>query len=175
MSVQSGSIRFNTDSLRLEIYNGEKWWEIDSTSPDQQTGGTRMLIGGGKLTHPARQNVIQFINLDTIGNAIDFGDLMGNSMINSGSFASQVRGFFLDKQLSGILAYNEFDAFTTHLLWARIAHFSGLLSSDEYSEEQMHVRKLLDSERQSGKVHLQKFIDEWDRLREVTGQQKLIL
>ena len=41
----------------------------------------------------------------------------------------------------------------------------GLLSSDEYSEEQMHVRKLLDSEKQSGKVHLQKFIDEWDRLR----------
>ena len=37
----SGSIRFNTDSSKLEIYNGEQWFEIDSTSPNEQTGGTR--------------------------------------------------------------------------------------------------------------------------------------
>ena len=37
----SGSIRFNTDSSKLEIYNGEAWWEIDATSPQHQTGGTR--------------------------------------------------------------------------------------------------------------------------------------
>ena len=47
MSVQSGSIRFNTDSLRLEIYNGEAWWEIDATSPELQTGGTIGMILGG--------------------------------------------------------------------------------------------------------------------------------
>ena len=41
----SGSIRFNTDSSKLEIYNGEQWWEIDSTSPTEQTGGTRGLVG----------------------------------------------------------------------------------------------------------------------------------
>tara|TARA_B100000287_G_scaffold116219_1_gene108195 strand:+ start:31 stop:168 length:138 start_codon:yes stop_codon:yes gene_type:complete len=29
----AGSIRFNTDSSKMEIYNGEQWWEIDSTSP----------------------------------------------------------------------------------------------------------------------------------------------
>ena len=33
----AGSLRFNTDSKKLEIYNGEAWWEIDSTSPDAQT------------------------------------------------------------------------------------------------------------------------------------------
>ena len=31
----------------MEIYNGEQWWNIDSTSPDEQTGGTRGLFGGG--------------------------------------------------------------------------------------------------------------------------------
>ena len=40
----SGSIRFNTDSAKMEIYNGEAWWEIDATSPEQQTGGTRGLF-----------------------------------------------------------------------------------------------------------------------------------
>ena len=44
----AGSIRFNTDSSKMEIYNGDKWWEIDSTSPNEQTGGTRGLRGGGE-------------------------------------------------------------------------------------------------------------------------------
>ena len=43
----AGSIRFNTDSHKMEIYNGDKWWEIDSTSPEVQTGGTRGVIAGG--------------------------------------------------------------------------------------------------------------------------------
>ena len=43
----AGSIRFNTDSSKMEIYNGEKWWNIDSTSPEEQTGGTRGLWAGG--------------------------------------------------------------------------------------------------------------------------------
>ena len=35
-TATSGSIRFNTDSSRLEIYNGEAWFEIEATSPDFQ-------------------------------------------------------------------------------------------------------------------------------------------
>ena len=46
----AGSIRFNTDSAKMEIYNGEAWWEIDATSPELQTGGTRGLFYGGN-TH----------------------------------------------------------------------------------------------------------------------------
>ena len=48
-TATSGSIRFNTDSRRLEIYNGEQWFEIDATSPDEQTGGTIGMILGGFL------------------------------------------------------------------------------------------------------------------------------
>jgi len=70
MSKVSGSIRFNTDSTRLEIYNGEQWWEIDATSPEQRTGGTRGLFIGGD-----RGNMIDFVNISTTGNAIDFGDV----------------------------------------------------------------------------------------------------
>ena len=67
----SGSIRFNTDSSRLEIYNGEAWFEIDATSPEQQTGGTR-----GILMEAGSENVntISFVNISTTGNAQDFGD-----------------------------------------------------------------------------------------------------
>ena len=72
-NAPAGSIRFNTDSSKMEIYNGEQWWEIDATSPEQQTGGTRGLFGGGES--PSLQDRIDFINVDTTGNAADFGDL----------------------------------------------------------------------------------------------------
>ena len=81
-----------------------------------------------------------------------------------------VAQMWLDKQLSGILAYNEFDAFTTHLLWARMAHFSGLMSSRDYEREQELVRELLEAEIGRGKDHLSRFVKEWDRLLSITGQ-----
>ena len=46
-TAPAGSIRFNTDSSKLEIYNGEQWWEIDATSPELQTGGSRDTEGVG--------------------------------------------------------------------------------------------------------------------------------
>jgi hypothetical protein len=75
-------------------------------------------------------------------------------------------------KLNEIVAYNEFDAFTTHLLWARVAHFSGLLSSEQYIAEQDLVRRLLKEEIEAGREHLEKFIVEWDRLLGLTGQIK---
>ena len=67
----SGSIRFNTDSSKMEIYNGENWWGIDSISTIS-TGARGLIIGGGS---PARDNVVQYIQIETTGNALDFGDL----------------------------------------------------------------------------------------------------
>ena len=76
----SGSIRFNTDSSKLEVYNGEKWWGIDSTSPKEQTGGTRGLFIGGSSV-----NTIDYINVSTTGNALDFGDMTITGSSQSGS------------------------------------------------------------------------------------------
>ena len=69
-TATSGSIRFNTDSGKLEIYNGEAWWNIDSTSPEERTGGTRGLFISG-----ATDNEIDVINIASTGNATDFGDV----------------------------------------------------------------------------------------------------
>jgi predicted PolB exonuclease-like 3'-5' exonuclease len=77
-----------------------------------------------------------------------------------------------ENKLDEIVAYNEFDAFTTHLLWARVAHFSGLLSGEQYEQEQSLVRSLLEEEIAGGRSHLTKFVDEWDRLLGLTGQAK---
>ena len=92
MAVTAGSIRFNTDSAKMEIYNGEKWWNIDSTSPYEQTGGTRGFIAGGYTNAPvAAYGDISYYNVDTTGNAIDFGDTLAVGG-RTASASSRTRG-----------------------------------------------------------------------------------
>ena len=50
MPIPSGALRFNSDSGKLEYYNGEVWWQIDNFSADNATGGTRGIFSGGYIT-----------------------------------------------------------------------------------------------------------------------------
>ena len=52
MSIPLGSLRFNTDSSKLEYYDGNQWVNVTSTSPEAQTGGTRGFIAGGYTNAP---------------------------------------------------------------------------------------------------------------------------
>ncbi len=93
MAVPAGSIRFNTDSAKMEIYNGDKWWNIDSTSPNEQTGGTRGVWMGGYTSGPATTyNQIEYANIDSTGNAIDFGNLTQQVSALMGTASSRTRG-----------------------------------------------------------------------------------
>ena len=92
MAVKAGAIRFNTDTSQLEIYDGNQWTGVAATSPELQTGGTRgVLYGGGD---PGRDDVIQYINIDTTGNAIDFGNAAAGDIWGSGGVGSRTRGVF---------------------------------------------------------------------------------
>ena len=78
----------------------------------------------------------------------------------------EVAPMWLDGRIDEIVAYNEFDALTTYLLWLRVAHFAGLFSNDEYSREQGMVEKLIvDESKKEERKHLTKFLEEWERLR----------
>lgn len=70
-------------------------------------------------------------------------------------------------RIADILAYNEFDALTTHLLWARCAHFGDLLSTEAYEREQQLVRQLAQHHASHGKPHLERWLAEWDRLQAI--------
>ena len=94
MAVPAGSIRFNTDSTRMEIYNGDKWWEIDGTSPEAQTGGTRGVFGGGFVQPNTYSDVIDYFNVSSSGNATDFGDTTDCKFGTKG-VASRIRGVFM--------------------------------------------------------------------------------
>ena len=70
--VPTGAIRYNTDSNKMECFNGTKWWEISVSSPDLNGGARGFNIGG---YNPAYTNIIDYVTISTAGNAIDFGDL----------------------------------------------------------------------------------------------------
>ncbi|MGF1531201.1 MAG: hypothetical protein ACFCU4_07550 [Puniceicoccaceae bacterium] len=78
---------------------------------------------------------------------------------------------WIQGRLEEVVAYNEFDVLTTHLLWARMAHFIGLLTRESYAAEEFLVRRLIEEEIAGGKDHLKKFLAVWDGLRARSRQQ----
>jgi len=124
MTIKPGAFRFNTDSMKLEIFRGSanyegsasmagigtlaagQWEEIQATSPEVQTGGTRGVFGGGQ---PGSTPTIDYVNVSTTGDALDFGDLTySDGFICKGGAASRVRGLFQ----GGRVAVNNIDGFT---------------------------------------------------------------
>ena len=80
---------------------------------------------------------------------------------------NDVAAMWLAGRFGEIVAYNEMDALTTYLVWLRLAHFAGHVSRDEYAGEQSLVRGLIEREIASGKRHLARYLEEWDRLQAV--------
>ena len=78
----------------------------------------------------------------------------------------EVAPLWLKGKLAEIVAYNEYDALTTYLLWLRLAHFGGFLTTDRYEHEQELLRELLTTESEKPeRSHLKDYLMEWDGLR----------
>ena len=84
-STKAGAFRFNTDSSQMEIFDGNQWTGILATSPELQTGGTRGIFYSGNVSS---DDVIQFVNIDSTGNAIDFGNANTATRVGA-SFSSR--------------------------------------------------------------------------------------
>ena len=95
MAVKAGALRFNTDSNKLELYDGNQWVEIVATSPEAQTGGTRgVFMGGANEPSPnTTYNTLDYVTISTTGNATDFGDLSAVKQ-EANAFSSATRGFY---------------------------------------------------------------------------------
>jgi len=104
-----GAFRFNTDTSKLEYYDGNQWVNISSTSPEAETGGTRGVWMGGAT--PTSVDRIDYANLDSTGNAIDFGNLTNARHSNGdGGMASRTRGFIANgnSPIAGQIGYITF-------------------------------------------------------------------
>ena len=84
---EPGSLRFNTDSTKLEYFKGNTigWVEVDASSPELGGGtgsnigtGARAIAGGGFLGI----RTIEFVTISTFGDSQDFGDLTAAGAIH---------------------------------------------------------------------------------------------
>ena len=105
-----GALRFNTDNARLEYFDGNVYQTIPTDSPEINTGGTRGIFGGGET--PSLTDRIDFINVDSTGNAADFGDLSFNRR-NLKSTSDRTRLIFTGGYTSGpAVVYNTLEFVT---------------------------------------------------------------
>ena len=87
----------------------------------------------------------------------------------------QVAPLWLRGELSKIIAYNEFDALTTYLLWLRLAHFGGFFTTDQYNREQEILRCMLSTESERPECsHLKDYLEAWEGLGRLSSLSPLM-
>ena len=90
VEIPLGAMRFNSDSQKLEYFNGQIWLQIHTFSPNLD-GGARGCFGGGEVSPTT--DTIDYITIPTAGDAIDFGDLTVSRRFAVGA-SSRNRGLF---------------------------------------------------------------------------------
>ena len=90
VEIPLGAMRFNSDSQKLEYWNGSAWFQIQTFSPTLDGGVRGLFIGGD----PGRDTNMDYFTIPTRGNAIDFGNYpISNGTGVRGIVASNTRGF----------------------------------------------------------------------------------
>jgi len=98
--IPAGAMRFNSDSQKLEYWNGSAWFQVHTATPNMATSGDREpgargLSGGGQGPSPVVEvNEIEYFNIASTGNSLDFGDLQQTRQALS-SLGSSTRGFWV--------------------------------------------------------------------------------
>ena len=82
-----GSVRFNDDLNTLEFFNGNEWKQFNY---NQGQSGRAVFAGG---VTPSLSNKIEYVQISTLGNALNFGDLVGTAE-SPGGCSSSTRGLF---------------------------------------------------------------------------------
>ena len=87
-----GELYYNYDFKTIEFFDGYGWRQVDNT-----TRSGRGVFGGGQS--PTFVSLIDYVNVNTLGNAVSFGDMVASSGNNVRSgcapVSSSTRGIFL--------------------------------------------------------------------------------
>ena len=88
---EAGTTRFNQDFGTLEFFDGNNWKTVNSYSRGGAAG--RCVMFGGTFDYPNTDTAksIDFVNINTLGNAQNFGDLT-SARAQTSACASATRG-----------------------------------------------------------------------------------
>ena len=90
-----GMMRFNTDLNTMEFYNGNEWRQFTYVSDVQNspTSRGRAVFGGGYT--PSLSTKMDFVNIHSLGNANNFGDLNHGGASKGTMGSNGTRGLFM--------------------------------------------------------------------------------
>ena len=110
LTSTSGALRYNTDSSKVELYDGNQWTEVQSSRPDLN-GGARGLFGGGYTGPGVSSLTIDYINISSTGNAQNFGNLIAYHT-SAATVSSSTRGIWAGGYQAGVSDTNVIDYIT---------------------------------------------------------------
>jgi|5B_taG_2_1085324.scaffolds.fasta_scaffold84679_1 hypothetical protein len=99
--IPRGAIRFNTDSNKPELWDGSQWAEFQLSTPnlgrsvDTQPGARGIAFSGN---NGSNVNDLNYINISSTGNAVDFGDNSQGTTTAGAACASSTRGIYAGGQ-----------------------------------------------------------------------------
>jgi len=85
---EAGTTRFNQDFGTLEFFDGVSWKTVNSYNRGGAAG--RVVLAGGRT--PGVSQIMEYVNIMTLGNTQDFGTLSGTARRQSGGLANSIRG-----------------------------------------------------------------------------------
>ena len=89
-----GTVRFNTDLNTLEFFNGNEWRQF--TYNQGQSG--RAVFGGGYSVSGTNNGNMEFINIMSLGNGVNFGDMVLSAKYSQSGCSDGKRGLFVGGQ-----------------------------------------------------------------------------
>ena len=98
---EKGSTRFNQDLGQLEFYTGYEWRTVGSYA--RPGGGGRGVFTGGYASNSQR---MEYINISTQGNSINFGELFESSSFAAGKVSDGKRGVIAGGRTSPANSFN---------------------------------------------------------------------
>ena len=90
--IPLGAMRFNSDSQKLEYFNGDIWMQVHTFSPNLD-GGVRAVYCNGST--PTILNTSRYFTIPTQGDSVDFGTLTRTVFNTPASFSSSTRGVIM--------------------------------------------------------------------------------
>ena len=115
--IPAGAMRFNSDSQKLEYWNGSAWFQVHTFSPNLGDAGDREP-GPRGITGAANNdsinNVINYVTISSTGDAVDFGDTTFTATERREGCASSTRGLFCGgfRSPAPTTAYNNIEFIT---------------------------------------------------------------
>ena len=82
-----GELYYNYDLKTIEFHDGYGWRQVDNTT----TTGRMLIAGGYGPASPNAQSLIDYVNISSTGNAVNFAELDATQYDNGGC-ANSIRG-----------------------------------------------------------------------------------